>query len=445
MASGEWALAEQQFRQALKLKSEFSEAWTNLGYVRCKVGDANEAEQCYRKAMTLSAHLEEPHLLLGVLLMNLRRFTESEQSYRDYLKQHPESAAAWSNLGVLLACLKREPEAEQCYRTALAHDPSFKKASFSLSYILLRQERFEEAWRCLEDRWLYPVFEQHFRFGRWGGEPLDGKSVIIGFEAGHGDMIFYGRYVAALKAQGVRNLALICHPGLKRLFETLDGVDTLYSYTESVPVSGWDYWTPPMSLPYYFQTRPDTIPATVPYLHAEPGLVEKWKAELPRAALRVGLVWKGSASFENDDQRSLSSLNDLAPLGAVQGVHFVSLQKGQGEADALQPPAGLILQDLGSRVTDFADTAAIIQQLDLVITVDTAVAHLAGAMGIPCWVLLPDFKTDWRWAKERSDSLWYPKHMRLFRQPPGGGWSPVVSSVLDALSALKSGRNSLTD
>jgi hypothetical protein len=168
-------------------------------------------------------------------------------------------------------------------------------------------------------------------------------------------------------------------------------------------------------------------------LHAPQERAEKWAQQLPKNRLRVGLVWKGNPLFENDADRSLSSLDILAPLGQVSGVHFISLQKGAGEDEVMSPPHGLHLTHLGSQLTDFADTAAVVTNLDLVICVDTAIAHLAGALGKPCWVLLPDYKTDWRWMTDRTDSPWYPGTMRLFRQQATGDWSAVVAEVVAAL------------
>lgn len=256
--------------------------------------------------------------------------------------------------------------------------------------------------------------------------------MVIGFEAGHGDMIQFSRYAIVLKDLGVARITLICHPGLKRLFGKLQDVDQVLSFAEEIPSDGWDYWSPPLSLPFYCGTLSD-IPAPIPYLCADPTSVEQWSRQLPDSRCRVGLVWKGSPRFENDADRSIPSLELLSPLWGVTGVQFVSLQKGPGEAEAEQPPPGLNLFAVGGSLEDFADTAAIIANLDLVISVDTAVAHLAGAMGIPCWVLLPDYRTDWRWMTGRSDSPWYPKGMRLFRQSPDENWPPVIATVAEEL------------
>lgn len=190
-----------------------------------------------------------------------------------------------------------------------------------------------------------------------------------------------------------------------------------------------------MSLPLHFSVTADTIgEAPLPYVRALPERVARWREHLPAAGRKVGLVWRGSPGHGNDGNRSLSGLARLAPLWTVPGITFVSLQKGQGEEEAAQPPAGQPLVALGAQMEDFADTAALVSQLDLVVCVDTAVAHLAGALGKPCWVLLPAIDTDWRWRLEGNDSAWYPS-LRLFRQAEGGDWGTVIAEVAAALDA----------
>jgi hypothetical protein len=214
-------------------------------------------------------------------------------------------------------------------------------------------------------------------------------------------------------------------------------VDTVYAFDETFPPSQWDFWTPPLSMPFYCRTRLDSIPADIPYVHADRKLSEKWSSILSGQCdlcdVRVGLVWKGSTRFENDADRSLPDLKTLESLGMVAGVRFFSLQKGAGEDEATSPPVGLPLVNLGPQISDFADSAAVVVNLDLIICVDTAIAHLTGALGKDCWVLLPDYKTDWRWLTGRSDSPWYPGAMRLFRQPGMGDWATVVAEVRVAL------------
>ena len=405
MAAGDAEGAEGCFRSALALVPNLGEALANLGLLRERAGAVAEAEDCYRQAIALLPENVQIYLNLGVLLLNRKPFAEAEAVNRQALQVAPQSAAAWSNLGVLLACLKREDEAETCYRTAIELDGDYAKARFNLSYVLLRQGRLEEGLQCLEARWPYASQEAHFRCPRWRGEALAGKSLVIGLEAGHGDMIQFCRYASVLKRMGAARISVVCHPALKTLFESLSGVDAVYSATEDVPRDGWDFWTPPLSLPYYCHTRLDSIPAPIPYLVAEPARVARWAPLLPADGVRVGLVWKGNPKFE----------------------------KGAGEDEAQRPPSGLSVLALGGQLQDFADTAAVVASLDLVISVDIAVAHLAGSLGKPCWVLLPDYRTDWRWFSERSDSPWYPEGMRLFRQPSGEGWPPVIAAVVEAL------------
>jgi Flp pilus assembly protein TadD len=433
LAAGDYAGAEDRYQQALALQPWHVAARANLGYLKEQQGAVAEAEFHYRQAIALMPDHPQLHQNLGALLFKEKRLAESEAAMRTAVELAPDSPTAWSQLGALLVCTHREPEGEACYRQALALDPGHARTQFNLSYLLLRQARFEEGWRMLDARWQFDHFPLSFDCSFWEGEPLEGKSIVLGLEAGHGDMIHFCRYAPMLKARGARRVDVVCHPALRRLFAALPGVDHVHALGEALP-GGWDYWTRPMRLPGLFGTEMATIPADVPYLRAEPALVEQWREELPQQGLRVGLAWRGNANFENDADRSLPSLMSLAPLAAVD-AHFVSLQKGAGEAEALTPPAGMFVHPIAARLGDFADTAAVIANLDLVISVDTAVAHLAGALGKPCWLLLPDYRCDWRWMADRGDTPWYPS-MRLFRQPRDGGWAPVVAEVAAALAAL---------
>jgi Tfp pilus assembly protein PilF len=437
MSAGDARKAEACFQEAIRLAPEFAEAHANLGLLFDQEGAPAEAEHYYLHSLTLNPNLGNTIMNLGALLAGQKRFEEAEAAYRRALELIPDSPAAWSNLGVLQACRKQEKEAELSYRTAIERDPEYRLAYFNLSYLLLRQGRFEEGWRCLEARNWYARLEKILPCPRWRGEPLKGRSLLIGFEAGHGDMIQFCRYATALKAQGAARITLTCHPALETLFTTMDGVDAVLPFDETFQISECDFWTPPLSMPFYCRTRLDSIPADIPYVHADRKLSERWSSvlsgECASGDIRVGLVWKGNTRFENDADRSLPDLNTLESLGEVAGVRFFSLQKGAGEDEAANPPLGLPLVDLGPWISDFADSAAIVVNLDLIISVDTAIAHLAGALGKECWVLLPDYKTDWRWLTGRIDSPWYPGVMRLFRQPRMGDWATVVDEVRMAL------------
>ncbi len=275
-------------------------------------------------------------------------------------------------------------------------------------------------------------------YPRWQGESLAGKSLLIWPEQGLGDYIQFCRYAPLLKDRGLARLSLFCAPSLKALLETVNGVDAVITDPASVP--GHDYWCFPLSLPLHFGTTVDAIPAALPYLRALPERMDRWRNRLPGEGRKVGLAWKGNPKLKNDSNRSLPGLETLAPLWAVPGVSFVSLQKGPGEDQATQAPAAQPIIALGTQAGDFADTAAIIAQLDLVICVDTAIAHLAGAMGKTCWVLLPALGTDWRWLDDRPDSPWYPGVMRLFRQSKIGDWSRTVDEVASALNSRVNAR-----
>jgi tetratricopeptide (TPR) repeat protein len=435
LAANDLAGAEACFREAVRIAPGFAEAYANLGLVLDRRGETGEAEACYRRSIESNAHICGTHLNLGALLATLKQFDEAEAEYKAAIALNGHSPAAWSNLGALYACVKREEEAEECYRKALGIDEHYAAARFNWSYLLLLQGRFEEGWSCLEARDWYSGLAAHLQCPRWRGEDLAGKTLLIGFEAGHGDMIQFCRYATVLKAKGALHITILCHPGLKTLFTMLEGVDSAIAFDEVVPRDGWDYWTPPLSIPYYCGTRIESIPAPIPYLRAFPDQSLKWRKAFPRDVMRVGLVWKGNPRFENDDDRSLASLDLLAPLGAVADVHFFSLQKGAGECEAGSPPQGLPLTDLAPVLRDFADTAAVVANLDLVIGVDTAVVHLAGALGTRCWVMLPYYKPDWRWLEGRTDSPWYPGAMRLYRQRAMGDWENTIAEVAAALEA----------
>lgn len=444
--------AERCFRAAIAAAPDFAEAHANLAYVLSRRGNTADAEQHYRLSLRQAPDAPDVHVNLGVLLADQHRFEEAEIEYRHAITLAqgvaPLSAArAWSYLGSLQACRRQDAEAEVSLRRATALDPGSRPLRFNLSYLLLRQGRLEEGWSCLESRDWYAKLAAYFDFPRWQGEALNGKAILIGIEAGLGDMIQFTRYAAELKTRGARRVGVICHPPLKSLFVARPELDEVIGLDEPLRQPGegerWDFWVPPLSLPYLFATRLETIPARLPYLFAPVEKSAHWAQVLrgdgqdAPSDMKVGLVWRGNPRFENDAERSLPGLNVLAPLGKVEGVRYFSLQKGAGEEEVRRQPDVLPVTDLAPDIADFSDTAAIIANLDLVISVDTAVAHLAGAMGRRCWILLPDFKTDWRWLDVRSDTPWYPGVVRLFRQSTMGDWSDVVGRLVEALTTVR--------
>jgi Flp pilus assembly protein TadD len=440
LGAGDADGAQRSFAQALDIAPGFAEAHANLGWLLHRAGQLEAAEAHLRRAVRLQPQLAQAQLNLGTLLAQLKCLDEAEQAYLAATRARPDDPAAWSNLGALYASTGRDAPAEAALRHALSLSPHHAGAQFNLSYLLLRQGRYEEGWRRFESRDWYAALAQRLPCPRWQGQPLEGRRVLITYEAGHGDMIHFIRYAPLLKARGAAHLTLLCHPALKRLMALMPALDSVIGFDESLPDANWDVWTPLMSLPYHLGTRlgppPTNLPATLPYLHASDALRAQWRAHLPRDTVLVGLAWKGNPRFENDADRSLPSLSALAPLAQVPGVCFVSLQKGAGEEEALHPPAGMRWHTLHRPLEDFLDTASLIQCLDLVISVDSAAAHLAGALGKPCWVLLPAYMPDWRWLQGRDDSPWYPGVMRLFRQASAGHWGPVVDDVARQLTGF---------
>ncbi|MGZ3158055.1 MAG: tetratricopeptide repeat protein [Burkholderiaceae bacterium] len=473
--------AEQCYRKALTLNNENAAAYSNLGVLLASRKQYDEAEQCYRQAIAFSPDNAKTHTNLGLLLENLKRedeaerchqqaialnpdsseicsnlanfltkrkrFEEAEQYYRQAIAINPQSGPAYSNFGVFLASQKRASEAEQCFRQAIAINPHYPLARLNLAFLLLYQGRLAEGWRHHEARYDPALPDPdmslpHMPFPQWQGESLQGKSLLIWPEQGLGDAIQFCRYVPLLKQQGTSRITLVCRPPLKSLMSTLFGVDRVLALEEiAEPLPEHDYWAFPMSLPLHCETDLSNIPAYIPYLSSTNENQTKWSLRLPENGLRVGLVWKGNVHHANDANRSLPGLSTLAPLWSVPNVQFISLQKGAGEDEANHPSDHQPIVHLGSDFTDFSDAAAVIQQLDLIISVDTAIAHLAGALGKPCWVLLPSENTDWRWMDSRTDSPWYPNVMRLFRQSHGADWTQVIACIKQALIEKASGLN----
>lgn len=429
LSAQDLAGAEQCFQNALALDHGFAEVWVNLGFVREARGDAAGAEAAYQHALQAGAEVFELYLNLGALFASQQRFDEAQWSYTQALHLDSTSAALWSNLGALYLAMQQDDDAQACLDQALAFDPQHRKARFNRAYLNLRQGRFDTGWQDLEARDWYGPAASAFPCPRWAGEPVVGRAMLLCYEAGHGDVIQFARYVPLLKAQGASRVDLICHPALKRLMTSLDGIGEVIGFDESLAARHWDCWTPLLSIPFHLGTRADSIPACLPYLSVQTDLRDRWGAKLPPQGLQVGLVWKGNPRFENDADRSLRSVLDLAPLWQVPHTQFVSLQKGAGEQEADEVQLTQPLLNLGAQLGDFADTAALVVQLDLVICVDTAVAHLAGALGVPCWIMLPAHMTDWRWLAQGDTSAWYPGHVRLYRQTQRGDWSGVIAAL----------------
>ena len=451
--AGRPAEAERLYRQVLAAHPDRAEAYSNLGAALQDLGRLDEAVKAYHQALALDSRQAATHANLGTALMDLGSLEDAAASLQRALTLQPESAAAWSNYGNALTRLGRLEAAMSAFQRALALQPDYAEAHHNLAFALLARGDFTRGWAEHEWRWQCAQFVEaarEFPMPRWDGTSLAGQTILLHAEQGFGDTIQFVRYAPLVAARGGR-VVLECQPQLRRLLAGNEvqsresrverrahrdfrggadmGVADVVAQGEPLPAC--DLHAPLMSLPFIFGTTLDTVPAAVPYLRVRPALVEDWSHRLATIpGPRVGLVWAGNPHHRNDAFRSVP-LAALAPLGATPGLSLVSLQKGPGAEQLRDAPLGLFLYNLGPQLTDFADTAAALLHLDLLITVDTAVAHLAGALGRAVWLLVPAV-CDWRWLEERADSPWYPT-MRLFRQHRRGDWAPVVARVAATL------------
>ncbi len=438
MAAGALDEAEQHQREALRLDPTFPEAHNGLGLVHYQFGRIAEAENCFRGCLRLWPEHPGAHLNLAVALQSRGQHDAAEASYRDALRFGADAAQVHNNLSVLLREMGRVTEAEASARMALRVRPDMADARVNLALVRLLTGRWAEAWPDYEARWLVgglALARRGFAQPLWTGEqPIAGRTVLLHAEQGLGDTLQFCRYAPLVAAQGAR-VVLEVQPALVRLLAPLAGVAQVVAAGDALPA--FDLHCPLMSLPHAFATTPETVPATVPYLAADPAQQAAWRnalAGLP--GRRIGLVWAGSMrawlphAAALDRRRSMR-LADMVPLAAVRGCSFVSLQLGPPAAQLNEPPAGLLVHDVAGHLGDFADTAALVANLDLVIAVDTAVVHLAGALGRPVW-LLNRCDTCWRWLLGREDSPWYPT-LRQFRRAAQEDWSSLVRRVAEAL------------
>jgi hypothetical protein len=340
----------------------------------------------------------------------------------------PDNATPHYNLGAAYRRLGRLEASVIAFERALELRPDFPQATFNLSLSLLGLGRWDEGWPLFESRFeSRSITLPSLPFPRWTGQPLAGRSILVLRDDGLGDELQMFRFARVLGDMGAR-VHWVCSPPLLSLFEANRGGAVIRSKADPAGLPACDYWVRAFSLPLLLGVRPDRMFGAQGYLHAptpSPGAGPEFA---PTGELRVGLVWCGNSQHVNDRRRSLHDLEVLRPLWDVAGVGLVSLQIGQAAR-----PADLPLIDLAPHLDDFAATARAIAGLDLVITVDTSTAHLAGAMGKACWILLPGIECDWRWLQERTDSPWYTS-VRLFRQGADGDWGPVVARLAQALA-----------
>ena len=464
------AEALEGYQRAVDLDPGAAPFRLSLGHVLLEYGNLDIALKCFQMAVALDGSEAPNHNGLGMALQRLKRFEEALAAYRraaeidpDYfdallnqanalqdldrvddaialydevLALKGDNPATWNNRGNAYEAMRRYEDALACYDKSIAVDADYAPAHWNRALLNLQYGNLLDGWRGYEWRWNIEVLScyaeiRSFPSSLWlGAESLEGKTILLYAEQGLGDTLQLCRYVPLVKARGAR-VVLEVQPPLAGLLASLDGVDQIVPKGAALPA--FDYHTPLMSLPLAFGTQVDSVPAPARYLAADGARLAQWQERVgPRRRLRVGLAWSGNAQHANDHNRSLP-FSVLARLFGLD-CDFVSLQKEYRDADrAALDACGAVLR-MDAHLQDFADTAALCEQVDLVIAVDTSVAHLAGALGKPLWVLLPQV-ADWRWLTERSDSPWYPS-ARLFRQPRKGDWDSVIASVRQELAAL---------
>ncbi|MGA7936907.1 MAG: tetratricopeptide repeat protein [Kovacikia sp.] len=434
--SGQVEAAIAHFKQALTVKPDFVEGWCNLGSALQQQGNLQAAIPYYQRAIALNPACADAHYNLALVLQDQDRLEEALEHCQRVIELRPDFGDGYYSQGFVLRRLGRLEAAIASYQRTIQLEPDYPEAHKNLGHALLLTGDLthgfaEYEWRWRQKNWCPRPFAPPL----WDGSSLGGKTILLHAEQGMGDTIQFIRYAALVKDQGGR-VVVECPPPLLRLLETASGIDQLIVQNTQLPE--FDTHAPLLSLPYILGTNLATVPAQVPYLLSrEAGADFKMGVAQCRtrpetshsSSLQVGIVWAGNPQHKNNRHRSCG-LDWFRPLLDVPAVRFFSLQKGRAAAD-LQAAPELPIQDLSAQLHDFADTAAAIAQLDLVITVDTAVAHLAGALGKPVWTLL-SFSPDWRWMLNQETSPWYPT-MRLFRQPYPGSWQNVFERVREGL------------
>lgn len=425
------------FDRALAIEPDLAEAHCARGVILHNQDQLAEAAECYRQAIRAKPDLADAHNNLGTIYRAQYRFDEAIECYQCALEFRPDFAEALTNLGHVYNVHGRTADAAVCYDQSLRIDPHHPMARYSRAVMLLAAGDFERGWVEYESRFECSGFPRRsFSQPVWKGRALNGRTLLVHAEQALGDTIQFARYVKLLEQGSDRILFEIPRP-LLRLFEQ-SGFRNLVAKNEAL--GDFDVHLPLLSLPRILRTTLETIPASR-YLSADHQLIELWRRDLtPTRDFKVGIAWRGSAAYLGDRFRSIP-LTHFAPL-AQRGVELISLQKGAGVEQIADVASQLQVRDLGASLDEehgaFMDTAAIMKSLDLVVTCDSAVAHLAGALGVNVWVALP-LAADWRWMYERTDSPWYPT-VRLFRQTRFDDWPPVFEAMAEALRLEMAGR-----
>ncbi|MDR3416917.1 MAG: tetratricopeptide repeat protein [Nevskia sp.] len=442
---GEADQAVQLHRQALQLQPQNADVHNHLATALCDQGQFAEGLACFQQALRLRPQFPGAFYQLGVALANQGRFEEAMQCFAQALRLRPDWELPTMGLGTSLSFLGRFDEGYHWYERALRMRPDWAECKYNMGTSLLGRGDYAAGWPLYEWRLDDPKNRHKPKLDRrWDGGPLEGKRLLIRSEQGLGDALQFVRYAALCKARGA-TVIVACYPPLRSLFENCDYIDEV---VVDAPAGGYDLQIEMMSLPYRFGTTLQDVPAAVPYLKTNAEARRKWAPRFAGvAAPRIGLVWAGNprehdlAASRIDVRRSMK-LEQMKPLLEVEGARFYNLQFGAKAAELDECGLRGRLTDYMSEVEDYLDTAAIIENLDLVIAVDTSVVHAAGGLGKPVWVL-SRHDACWRWLRNQERNPWYPS-ARVFGQTTAGDWAGVVERVRQALQATirRTGANS---
>jgi hypothetical protein len=433
------------FREAIRLRVDYAEAHRNLAQALEELGRTDEVIASYRQLVRLKPDDSETWNTLGILLGRKGQADEAVACFREVVRIDPQRAGAWNNLGAALAEMGRPDDALERFQDAIRLAPDAPEPRKSHAMIRLLKGEYEEGFVEFEWRWRCQGFTPRpCPQPPWDGSSLAGKTILLSTEQGLGDAIQFVRFAPLVKRMGA-TVILECERNILPLLQTCPGID--HWLPKGTPPPDFDFYAPLVTLPRILRTTVANVPAEIPYLSADPSLVETWRRELSSyEGYKVGVVWKGNPDCGYDVRRSFP-LVELEPLARVEGVQLFSLQKGHGVEQLCKATGRFRLIDLGSRLDTqggaFVETAAVLMNLDLLVTCDTAAAHLAGALGRDVWIPL-SYAPDWRWLLDREDSPWYPT-VRLFRQTKLHDWGPVFARMANILgeraAQAKTGRS----
>ena len=392
-------------------------------------GNLDYAKYIYQYMLDIDPQNADALHLLGVSSYQLGQYEIAVNLIAQAIRIDPTNPLFFTNLGKVFWKQKKLEKSIQAHQKAIQIQFDHAEAHVNLATTFLLQGQLIAGWKEYEWRWYR---KRYFKQPLWNGTPLDGKSILVHCEQGFGDMIQFVRYIDLLPDKDT-TIIFACQPELKTLFKSIDRINTLVTKGESIPDS--DFYVPLLSLPYIFNTDLDTIPARIPYFYPNPKADSMFRLD-ENQNLKIGIVWSGRTTHANDHNRSID-LKQFECLFGIGNYEFFSLQMGDRREDIKKYGYFHIIKDLGEQFTNFHQTALAILQLNLVISVDTSVVHLAGALGKEVWTLLP-FVPDWRWMLDRSDSPWYPS-MTLFRQKRPGDWDGVFQQIKSALMRYPQG------